>query len=241
MNRFCFTLIGCAGLAAQCLYAADPAPAAPRVKSVIRTDPQTGKLVRRVIVAAQPAAVSSAAQAPAAVAPKSPVTPAIKSMVESAAARQSLPPELLHSVIQVESNYNPNAVSPKGAQGLMQLIPDTARRFGVNNAFDPVENIEGGARYLKYLLDMYKGDYSRALAAYNAGEGAVAKYDGIPPYRETVNYVAQVSKRFDAAAKAAVPAPVAPVAAAPAAPAADAPKQIEQVIEADGSVRYVSK
>lgn len=230
MTRFCFTLIGCMGLAASWLYAAEvPAPGAP-TKSVIRTDPKTGKLVRRVIAPSQPATTPAAAPA------------ALKAAVDSAAARQSLPPELLHSVIQVESNYNPNAVSPKGAQGLMQLIPETARRFGVLNAFDPVENIEGGAKYLKYLLDLYKGDYPRALAAYNAGEGAVAKYDGIPPYAETVNYVAQVTKRIDKAsksAKAAAPAP--PTEVATAAPAPDAPKRIEGIVDADGRVRYVSK
>ena len=115
-------------------------------------------------------------------------------IVERIAAEQSVPPELLHSVIQVESNYNPGAVSPKGAQGLMQLMPETARRFGVPNSFDPVENIQGGAKYLKYLLELYKGDYPSALAAYNAGEKAVAKYGGIPPYAETQNYVAQVQR-----------------------------------------------
>ncbi len=79
--------------------------------------------------------------------------------VEQAAARHALPAELLHSVIQVESNYNPHAVSPKGALGLMQLIPATARRFGVADVFDPLENMEGGARYLQYLLDLYGGNY----------------------------------------------------------------------------------
>ena len=78
----------------------------------------------------------------------------------------------------------------------MQLIPETARRFGVLDSFNPVENIQGGAKYLKYLLDLYEGDYPRALAAYNAGEKAVAKYGGVPPYAETQNYVAQVQKRL---------------------------------------------
>ena len=228
MTRFCFTLIGCMGLAANWMYAAEAsAPSAP-VKSVIRTDPRTGKLVRRMIVTSQ-----SAAAAPAS------APDALKAVVDGAAARQAVPAELLHSVIKVESNYNPNALSPKGAQGLMQLIPETAKRFGVSNAFDPVENIEGGAKYLKYLLDLYKGDYQRALAAYNAGEGAVAKYDGIPPYPETKNYVAQVKKRFDQATKASAPAPKPePIAAAPA---PDAPKHIEEVVDPDGHVRYISR
>ena len=82
--------------------------------------------------------------------------PGINAMVESIAAQQALPPQLIHSVIKVESNYNPNAVSSKGAQGLMQLIPATARRFGVSDVFNPVENIQGGAKYLKYLLDLYQ-------------------------------------------------------------------------------------
>jgi len=87
--------------------------------------------------------------------------------VEQIAAEQSLPPELIHSVIKVESNYNPYAISPKGALGMMQLIPATARRFGVSDVFNPVDNIQGGARYLKYLLDLYHGNYPLALAAYN--------------------------------------------------------------------------
>src|SRR6266852_4513315 len=90
------------------------------------------------------------------------------------AAQNQLSPLLIHSVIAVESNYNPYAISTKGAQGLMQLIPATARRFGVSNVFNPVENIQGGARYLRYLLDLYANNYPLALAAYNAGEGAVA-------------------------------------------------------------------
>src|SRR5439155_12310068 len=103
--------------------------------------------------------------------------------------------------------------SHKGAQGLMQLIPETARRFGVANAFNPVENIQGGAKYLRYLLDLYAGSYPLALAAYNAGEAAVAKYGGIPPYAETQNYVIQVRRQLELAKKAAdtkaAPAPAA--------------------------------
>ena len=121
------------------------------------------------------------------------------------ASRHGLPPELIHSVIQVESNYNPYAVSPKGALGMMQLIPATARRFGVTDVFDPVENIQGGAKYLQYLLDLYDGNYPLALAAYNAGENAVAKYGTVPPYPETQNYLKLVAKRLEEAQKAAEP------------------------------------
>jgi soluble lytic murein transglycosylase-like protein len=163
----------------------------------------------------------------------------IDEAVERIASEQSLPPQLIHSVIKVESNYNPYAVSNKGAQGLMQLIPDTARRFGVNNAFNPIENIQGGAKYLRYLLDLYGGNYPLALAAYNAGEKAVAKYGGIPPYAETQNYVVQVRKRLEAVKKAAAakqPAP-APVAE----PKGDGPSRIVEEKQPDGSVRYVSR
>ncbi len=121
----------------------------------------------------------------------------------------------------------------------MQLMPDTARRFGVLNSFDPVDNIQGGSRYLKYLLDLYKGDYNLALAAYNAGEGAVERYGTVPPYPETLNYLVQVGRQFHNA-------PVtAPVVQPPAPKAVDVPSgepaHIRQVVEADGSVRYVSR
>jgi len=105
-------------------------------------------------------------------------------------------PLLIHSVIQVESNYNPFALSPKGAEGLMQLIPGTARRFGVDNSFDPKQNIDAGVRYLKYLQDMFEDD-RLTLAAYNAGEGAVVKHQWIPPYRETQEYVRRVGQKYE--------------------------------------------
>src|SRR5580658_4924358 len=147
--------------------------------SVVRADPRTGRLVRTVIrqrPAAQPAA-------------------GIAETVDRIARQNQISPQLVHSVIQAESNYDTQAVSPKGAQGLMQLIPATAKRFGVADAFDPADNIQGGARYLKYLLGLYKGDEALALAAYNAGEGAVSRYGGIPPFRETRDYVARVRQR----------------------------------------------
>jgi soluble lytic murein transglycosylase-like protein len=109
------------------------------------------------------------------------------------AAQYRLDPHLIHAVISAESGFNPNAVSPAGAQGLMQLMPATARRFGVTNTFDPIANMHGGARYLRWLLNLFKNNVSLALAGYNAGENAVIKYGyKIPPYKETQTYVPRV-------------------------------------------------
>lgn len=221
--RSCFKLLFYLAVAGVGLCGAPPEDA-PRAKTVVRVDPRTGKLVRAMVSNVHPAAGKPAPQA-------------IDAAVRQIAFEQSLPPELLHSVIQVESNYNPGAVSPKGAQGLMQLIPETARRFGVLDSFDPVDNIQGGAKYLKYLLDLYKGDYPRALAAYNAGEKAVAKYGGVPPYPETQNYVTQVKKRLD---EAKPPAPAKPIVKAAETPS-DEPRHILEVVDADGAVRYVTR
>ena len=107
--------------------------------------------------------------------------------------------DLVRAVVQVESGFNPNARSPKGAMGLMQLMPATARQFGVRNPFDPMENVRAGVAYLRQLLDRYDNDEHLALAAYNAGPGAVDKYgQAVPPYRETKDYVARVSQITDA-------------------------------------------
>lgn len=118
-------------------------------------------------------------------------------LIESAARRHGLSPELLHAVIRAESAYKPDALSHAGACGLMQLMPATARRFRVHDIWDPAANIEGGARYLRLLLDMFDHDLRLALAAYNAGENAVKRYGNeIPPYRETQGYVRKVLQHF---------------------------------------------
>ena len=110
-------------------------------------------------------------------------------IIEHYAAKYAVDPTLVRAVIQVESDFNPNCVSHKGARGLMQLMPATAKRFGVTKIHDPEQNIHGGVRYLAYLQRLFNDDLSRVLAGYNAGENAVLKYGGIPPYEETGTYV----------------------------------------------------
>jgi soluble lytic murein transglycosylase-like protein len=112
-------------------------------------------------------------------------------LIADAARENSLDPKLVKSVVLIESAFNPAAVSRKGARGLMQLMPETAVRYGVRDLFDPTENLAGGTRHLAYLLGLYGGDLPRALAAYNAGEAAVARYGGVPPFDETRIYVSK--------------------------------------------------
>ena len=113
-------------------------------------------------------------------------------LIQRAADRHGVDPALLTAMAKVESSFDPGAVSPKGACGLFQLMPDTAERFGVRDVFDVSQNVEGGARYMSWLLARFEGRTDLALAGYNAGEGAVERHRGIPPYRETRNYVARV-------------------------------------------------
>jgi hypothetical protein len=209
-----------------------PAPVVHRTQ-VVRADPRSGKLVRSVVVSSRPmlGKISMPTEA----------GKDLNAMVDKSARAHDVDPLLVHSIIKVESNYNANAVSNKGAQGLMQLTPSTAKMLGVSDSFDPQQNIEAGVKYLKYLKDLYKDD-RLALAAYNAGPGAVDKYGWIPPYAETQNYVYQVGKRYGEARRAAdaakqAEAPVVKVAekaveAKPAGPLE--PAKVEQFIDENG-------
>lgn len=154
--------------------------------------PSTPDVIRRILPdgAASSAAAPASGVASGAAARVSDATP-YAGLINAAAARTGVPGELLAAVAKQESGFNPKAVSPAGAQGLMQLMPGTARGLGVENPFDPAQAIDGAARLLRSLIDRF-GQTDLALAAYNAGPGAVARYDGIPPYRETQNYVRNV-------------------------------------------------
>jgi membrane-bound lytic murein transglycosylase B len=258
--RLCFDsgrgaiLLTCLPLFSLAAFAGDVSTPSRRVTSVVRSDLHSGKLVRSVIVT--PRIVPEQRVAETVIAPRviSPdgepagekLTPpgSIDEAVDRIAAQHSLSAPLIHSVIKVESNYNPYAVSSKGAQGLMQLIPSTARRFGVRDVFNPVDNIQGGAKYLKYLLDLYHNDSVLALAAYNAGEGAVAKYGTVPPYKETQNYlhlVADQLKKAKAKSAAGTGRNSAQTGAQAAETIPGEPNHIQKVVDRDGTVRYVTR
>jgi hypothetical protein len=197
---------------------------------VVKADPRTGKLVRSVVVSSRPVLTR--------ITPPEQTSRDLNAIVDKAARAHDVDPLLVHSMIKVESNYNVHAVSNKGAEGLMQLTPSTARMLGVTNSFDPQQNIEAGVKYLKYLKDLYKDD-RLALAAYNAGPGAVDKYKWIPPYAETENYVYQVGKRYGEARRAAdaakpVEAPDAEVKTVEVKPVEIKPAAVLQFIDENG-------
>jgi soluble lytic murein transglycosylase-like protein len=173
----------------------------PRLPAAARSaSPPPGPAV--AAVPATPTAAEPAPKAPQGGDAEPPLLPvggafdpdALRTMAARIARRHGVAENLVQAVIEVESRYDPFAVSPRGAMGLMQLMPGTASRFSVANVFDPVQNVDGGVRYLKELLERYQGQVRLALAAYNAGEDAVERYSGIPPYRETVDYVKKVQR-----------------------------------------------
>jgi Transglycosylase SLT domain len=148
-----------------------------------------------------------------------PAKPIVKApyreLVEAAAARYKVDADLITSVIAVESNFDPKALSPKNARGLMQLLPETAERLGVQNIYDPKENIEAGTRYLRELLQRYNNDLALALAAYNAGPERVQQYGRVPPFAETLSYVRRVKRSYEKSkSKASAKKPAAPGAIA---------------------------
>lgn len=186
-------------MASTGIRAANVAGPSHAATTVVKVDRQTGRLVRSMVVNSKvipPKAVVANDLTRA-----QPVA-GLDDLIQQAAKSYDLDPMLVHSMIQVESNYNPFAVSHKGAEGLMQLIPSTARRFGAKDSFNAKENIDAGARYLRYLKNIF-GDDRLALAAYNAGEAAVARYGWIPPYPETQQYVYRVGKKYGEARRAA--------------------------------------
>lgn len=195
-----------------------------------KTDPAATEKPKASQAAQQPPAGPSPLVVPAVQPGAQPATalgfestgnPKYDQLIKESAARNGIDPNLIVAVMRQESGYNSRARSYKGAMGLMQLMPATARRFGVTNFYDPAQNIEGGARYLRFLVDTFNGDIKLVLAGYNAGEHAVFNYGNtIPPYRETRNYVRAITARYNQK-NAARPATV--VAAAPIEPAAPTP------------------
>jgi len=243
--RNCFpilaTLVALAGTA--------PAESSQTVRSIVRADSRSGRLVRSVVV--QPKVVTPKLVQPKAVDDKTvaqPKRPAetlpadadIQDLIDLAARKYNVDPNLVHAVVKVESNYNQFAVSHAGAEGLMQLIPSTARRLGVSNSFDARQNIEAGVRYLKYLQTLYGNNMRLALAAYNAGEGAVTRYQGIPRYRETESYLVQVGRRWGELNRsrkpAAAPKKVEPASQPASTRAEPEHRPVETVVDADGKI-----
>lgn len=166
---------------------APPAVAAPKVVPKVTAVPKVA-----------PVAFAAAAHKEA----HKPTRDEIDAFVREAASKYQLDPDFVASVIEAESNYNPHAISRKGAQGLMQLMPQTASRLGVKNAFDPQANVQAGTAHLNALLNQYHNDPIKALAAYNAGSHRVQQYHGVPPYRETRAYVARIVRDFNARKRA---------------------------------------
>lgn len=166
----------------------------------------------------------------------------IDGLIEAFAAEHSIDAALIRAVIRAESNFNHRAVSRKGAQGLMQLMPATIGRLSVGDAFDPHENIGAGVRYLRQLLDQFQGDLRLALAAYNAGENAVLRYRGVPPYQETREYVKKVLSQYrrtrGESSRIQVASAVSRAAESPPPPPPPPPPALYKAHEASGAILY---
>jgi|SRR5579863_8582664 transglycosylase-like protein with SLT domain len=197
----------------------DPVPQRPSKVPLLRTGPD----------GVTPRATHSSFSAPEMSALERANREKIEDMIREVAGRYRVDPALVRAVIQTESNWNSTAVSRKGAQGLMQLGPGTAQQLGVNNAFDPKQNLDGGVRYLHSLLERYNGDLDKALAAYNAGPHAVDRAGGIPQYRETRDYVQKVTDSYFRPGSDRLPR------------AFDAPRPIYREVDTGGRVVFTNE
>ncbi|HEV7673339.1 MAG TPA: lytic transglycosylase domain-containing protein [Candidatus Angelobacter sp.] len=188
------------------------APATPLASPASVNKPRLDKALAKPLLAAQPATVSKLTASP----PAATAAFDLDQVIREASSRNRLDPDFVSSVIRAESNFKTHAISKKGAQGLMQLMPATAAQLGVADAFDPKANVEAGTAHLSALLDRYHNDPIKALAAYNAGAHRVKQYNGVPPYRETRAYVSKIVRDFNAKKRAQMKADAATNASTPA-------------------------
>ena len=177
------------------------APAEPAITPSTSTTPNTtddapSAAIRKILKIASTTSEASSTSVTQRPALGEPRWDDMARMIEWTASRHEVDPELIRAIVRVESNFNPRAVSRKGAGGLMQLIPSTARQYGVDNIFDPKANLDGGVRYIKLLMNLYSGDLKLTLAAYNAGENAVDRHNGVSPFPETRNYLKNISQNY---------------------------------------------
>jgi|ERR1041385_2264830 soluble lytic murein transglycosylase-like protein len=191
-----YTGTGYLDIASDQIASYDVDETTPEPQPVAQPVPQPAALTSTQPAAAQPATVASPAPA------KTAQNIDLEQVVREASSKNRIDPDFVSSVIRAESNFKTHAVSRKGAQGLMQLMPATAAQLGVTDAFDPKANVEAGTAHLSALLDLYKDDPIKALAAYNAGAHRVKQYNGVPPYRETRDYINKIVRDFNAKKRA---------------------------------------